>query len=126
MNGYILATGGEDHRLVLRDPLTFEPLLSLPNWSGHVRDLAFEASGRWLAIVGSDSDVDLWDVAALDDGLKAIGLAWDQSASTISPSDGPFAGRTLPLPEVAVVRPGNAESAHPPKREKEPKPGKEK
>ncbi len=36
-----------------------------------------------LAIVGTDSDVDLWNLAALRDGLTAIGLAWDQPAPAV-------------------------------------------
>jgi len=77
-DGRLLASGGSDHRVVLRDAQSFAALLSFPVWAGTLRDLTFDATGRRLAVVGTESDVDLWDIAALHDGLTAIGLAWDQ------------------------------------------------
>jgi WD40 repeat protein len=75
-DGRLLITGGADHHIVLRDAKSFAPLLAFPTWAGELRDLTFDAKGRRLAIVGTDSDVDLWDLDALRDGLTAIGLAW--------------------------------------------------
>ena len=80
-DGRLLATAGADHRVVLRDAQSLEPLLSFPAWAGELRDLTFDHNGRRLAIVGTESDVNLWDLAALRDGLTAIGLAWDQPAA---------------------------------------------
>jgi WD40 repeat protein len=77
-DGRLLATGGADRRVVLRDAMTFEPLLALPQWTALIKGVAFTPSGRWLAYVGADSDVALWDLAALREGLAARGLAWDQ------------------------------------------------
>ncbi len=113
-DGRLLATGAEDHRLVLRDPMTFEPLLNLPDWYGNVRDMAIDSASRRLAIVGSDSDVDLWDLAALHDGLSALGLAWDRPALPPAPTDASSESRAWATPQVAVIRPGPAESARPP------------
>jgi serine/threonine protein kinase/WD40 repeat protein len=84
-DGRLLA-GSSDHQVVLRDATSLEPLLAFPTWTGTVRGLTFDSRGRRLAIVGTDSDVDLWDLAALRDGLTAIGLAWDQPAPTVVPA----------------------------------------
>ncbi len=103
-DGRLVATGGADHRVVLRDPLTFEPLLNFPEWTRTLRDMAFDCASRRLAIVGTDSDLDLWNIAALKDGLADVGLAWDR----LAPSDGPARERTLPAAEVVVIRPQNS------------------
>ncbi len=78
-DGRLLATGGSDRRVVLRDPFTFKALLAFPAWTGVVKDLGFDASGHWLAFAGADSDIDLWDLEMLHDELAAAGLAWDHS-----------------------------------------------
>ncbi len=110
--GRLLATGGgTDRRIILRDAETFEPLLTLPTWTGMVKDLAFDATGRWLAMVGADSDVGLWDLGLVREELAAVGLAWDQppppvvSATDLTSSGGRF--RT----QVPVIRPGNIDGA---------------
>ena len=77
-DGRLLASSGTDRRVVLRDSMTFQVLFTFPSWTGVVRDLAFDASGRWLAFASSDSDVDLWDLNLVHDELAAVGLAWDQ------------------------------------------------
>ena len=53
-----------------------------------VKALAFDASGRWLAFAGADSDVNLWDMRMVHDELAAVGLAWDQAASPSVSTDG--------------------------------------
>jgi serine/threonine protein kinase/WD40 repeat protein len=83
-DGRLLVTGGADHRVVLRDASTFETLLEFPIWTGELRGMTFASKGRRLAVVGTSSDVDLWDVAALRDGLTALGLAWDQPTSPVA------------------------------------------
>jgi WD40 repeat protein len=103
-DGRLLVTGGADRRAVFRDPVTFEPLLALPEWTAMVKDLAFTPSGRWLAYVGADSDVALWDLTALREGLQARGLAWDQSApAAIAASSRPAAAAGATA-EVPVLR----------------------
>jgi WD40 repeat protein len=77
-DGRLLATSGMDRRVVLRDAETFRALLTFPAWTGVVRELAFDVSGRWLALAGADSDVSLWDLRMVHDELAALGLAWDQ------------------------------------------------
>ena len=98
--GLLLATGGTDRLVVLRDPETFEALLTFPAWTGAVDDLGFDASGRWLALVGSDAEVGIWDLKMLHDELAAVGLAWDQPApAVVSTEDlGPFIKRIATLP----------------------------
>ena len=86
-DGRLLATGGEDRRVVLRDPTTFEPWLTFPPWTATVKDLAFDASGRWLAFAGADTEVALWDLWAVRDELAAVGLAWDQPAPVVTAAD---------------------------------------
>jgi WD40 repeat protein len=96
-DGRLLATGS-DHQVVLRDAGSFEALLRFPAWTGTLRDLTFDAAGRRLAIVGTGCDVDLWDLAALRDGLVEVGLAWDQPA----PDGAPEAAHHRPA--VPVIR----------------------
>ncbi|HZT83040.1 MAG TPA: hypothetical protein VFA26_22610, partial [Gemmataceae bacterium] len=84
-DGRLLATAS-DHRMVLRDALSFEAFLGLPLWAGTVRDMTFDSEGRRLAVVGTGSDVDLWDLTALHDGLTALGLAWDRPAAAVVPA----------------------------------------
>ena len=57
--------------------MSFETLLGFSLWAGNLRNLTFDFTGRRLVIVGTDCDVDLWDLAALYDGLTDIGLAWN-------------------------------------------------
>jgi tetratricopeptide (TPR) repeat protein len=109
-DGRLLASGS-GHRVVLRDPMSFETLLRFPLWTGTLRDLTFDSKGRRLAIVGTGSDVDLWDLAALRDGLAEIGLAWDR------PPPASAASRPSPegehrRPAVPVIRrPGTTDPA---------------
>jgi WD40 repeat protein len=87
-DGQLLATAGADRRVVLRDAATLETILSFPLWAGTPRNLAFDCTGRHLAVVGSDCDVDLWDIYALREGLTSINLAWDQPTPAKSPAPG--------------------------------------
>ena len=103
-DGRLLATGGADRRVVLRDAVSLKALLELPLWVGNLRRLAFDFKGRRLAIVGTDCDVELWDIAALNEGLTALGLAWDRPARAVIPASvlGP-ADQQL-SPAVQVIR----------------------
>ena len=76
--------------------------------------MTFDSASRRLAIVGTDSDVDLWDLAALHDGLTAIGLAWDRPAPPSAPMDAASESRVPSTPQVAIIRPGPAEPGRPP------------
>jgi WD40 repeat protein len=94
-DGRLLVSGGSDHRVILRDAKSFDVLLEFPLWIGNVRDLTFDYKGRRLFVVGTDCNVDLWNIAALYYGLEQIGLAWDRSAPaaitapSLSPDDDP-------------------------------------
>jgi hypothetical protein len=71
---------------VLRDPLTFQPLLYFPDWTRALRDLAFDCVSRRLAVAATDSDLELWNIAALEDGLAKDGLAWNPPAPAGAPA----------------------------------------
>ena len=76
-----------------------------------VKDLAFDASGRWLAFAGADSDVNVWDLAMVHDELAALGLAWDQAAPrSVSTTDLAAVGERLDHP-VPNIWPGNIDPA---------------
>src|SRR5262249_18883834 len=92
-DGRLLATGGEDHRVVLRDLMTFEALLDFPEWTRTLRDMAFDCASRRLAIVGTDSDLELWDLAALSHGLTGVGLPWDRPSLAAVSTAGAAGGR---------------------------------
>jgi WD40 repeat protein len=109
-DGRLLATGGEDHRVVLRDPMTFEAMLYFPEWTRTLRDMAFDCTSRRLAIVGTDSELELWDLAALSDGLTGVGLSWDRPSLAAVSTSGASGGRPWETPEVVVVRSGNTAS----------------
>ncbi len=111
-NGRLLATGGAtDRKIILRDAATFEPLLSLPAWTGMVKALTFDCTGRWLAIAGADSDMGLWDLSLVRDGLAAVGLAWDQPAPSTSPAADFASAGERPRMKVPVIGPGNTSPA---------------
>ena len=102
-DGRLLATAS-NHRVVLRDALSFEALLAFPLWAGTLRDMTSDSEGRRLAVVGTDSDVDLWDLTALHDGLTALGLAWDRPAPAAVPTSGLAPEGEQPRPVVPVIR----------------------
>ena len=83
-NGKLLATGGSDRLVVLRDAETLEPLLTFPAWPGVIKSIAFDRSGTRLAYAGIDPDVQTWDLGLVHDELSAVGLAWDQAAPAVT------------------------------------------
>jgi serine/threonine protein kinase/WD40 repeat protein len=102
-----LLVSASDHDVVLRDASSLEPLLAFPTWTGTVRGLTFGSKGRRLAIVGTDSDVDLWDLGALREGLTAVGLAWDGNAPGVFPPSTQTSGGEQLRPAVPIIhRPG--------------------
>jgi WD40 repeat protein len=110
-DGRLLASAS-DHRVVLRDALSFEALLWFPLWDGTLRHLAFDATGRRLAIVGTGNEVDLWDLNALRDGLTKVCLTWDRPPATVvSPSNFAPEGEQPRLTVPAIRRPGSIDPA---------------
>jgi WD40 repeat protein len=110
-DGRLLASGS-DHRVVLRDALSLEPLLRLPLWDGTLRDLTFDCTGRRLAIVGTGNDVDLWDLDALRNDLTEVGLAWDRPPPAVVPPSGLTPEGEQTRPAVPVIRrPGSIDPA---------------
>ncbi len=57
-------------------------------------------------ILGTLRYIDLWNIAALKDGLTDVGMAWDRPASAPVPKDGPARDRASPTADVVVIRPG--------------------
>ncbi len=113
-DGRLLVSGGTDHCVVLRDASSFETLLRFPVWAGNLRDLAFDSKGRHLAVVGTDFNVDLWDLHALLDGLAAIGLAWDRQAPEAGPTSSMAkAGERIPLAVPVIRREGKRNAVVP-------------
>ena len=103
-DGLVLASGGQDRRVVLRDPETFQPLLTFPPWTGPLKDMAFDSTGRWLAFAGSDSEIALWDLDRAREELAAVGLAWDQPAPRVVSSAELASTGDRPRPQVPVVK----------------------
>jgi eukaryotic-like serine/threonine-protein kinase len=104
-DGRLLASAGADHQIVLRDAVSFETLLNFPMWVGNVRDLTFDFKGRRLIVVGTDCDVDLWDLTALHNHLTHLGLAWDQRPeSAVGFTSGPALAGAHRQPALSVIR----------------------
>jgi hypothetical protein len=82
-------------------------LFALPPRTGIVKDLKFDATGRWLAMAGSAADVTLWDLNLVHGELTAIGLAWDQPVPAIGPATKLAEIAERVSPEVPTVSPGN-------------------
>jgi WD40 repeat protein len=70
----LLASGGNDGRVVLWDARTLQRLLTFPAHNSPVSRLAFEAGGPCLAVCGMDDVVTLWDLDQVRSGLVGLGL----------------------------------------------------
>ena len=110
-DGLLLATVGSDRHIVLRDPVTFKALLSFPDWTGPLTDVAFDATGRWIAFVGAASEIGLWDLRLLRDELAAVGLAWDQSAPRVVSTENLALEEERARSPVPVIGSGNIDMA---------------
>jgi serine/threonine protein kinase/WD40 repeat protein len=103
-DGRLLASGGTDSRVVLRDAMSFATLLRFPLWDGRLSDLTFDSKGRSLAVVGTANDVDLWNLDALRDGLREVGLYWDRPAPAVVPRAGRIPEGEHLRPAIPVIR----------------------
>jgi eukaryotic-like serine/threonine-protein kinase len=109
-DGGLLATGGADRRVVLRDAETFAPLLTFPEWTGIIKSISFDSSGTRLAIAGVDSDVAVWDLGLLHDELARLQLAWDQPAPTVASISDLADTEARTRPPAPILRPGNIDA----------------
>jgi tetratricopeptide (TPR) repeat protein len=101
-DGSLLATGGDDRRVVLRDPRSLQERFSFPTLDGPVYRLAFSPDGRRLAIAGVEQRVTLWDLGGLRPQLARIGLSWrpdEPPPPGVAPAVPP-AEAQAPKPEV--------------------------
>ncbi len=110
-DGLLLASGGLDRRVVLRDPQTFQPLLTFPPWTGPLRDVALDSTGRWLGFAGAESEIALWDLDRVREGLAAVGLAWDRPDPRVVSSAELASIGDRPRPQVPVVKASGMEPA---------------
>jgi tetratricopeptide (TPR) repeat protein len=97
-DGSLLATGGDDRRVVVRDPQTLEERFSFPPLDGTVYRLAFSPDGGRLAIAGIEQRLTLWDLDGLQTQLATIGLSW-------RPDEPPPPGVAQTGPAVEVPAP---------------------
>jgi WD40 repeat protein len=66
----------------LYDARTVEPLLPLPNGT---LPLALSADGRHLAVSVGERRLQVWDLAAVRQQLRALGLDWDDKPAGLTP-----------------------------------------
>ena len=87
-DGLLLASAGEDLRIVVRDAGTLRPLASLAGPAIPVTRLAFSGDSRYLGLVSqrASDTVTLWDLALVRSGLDDLALDWEprMSASSIA------------------------------------------
>ena len=100
-DGSLLATGGDDRRVVVRDPRTLEEWFSFPSLDGTVYRLAFSPDGGRLAIAGIEQRLTLWELDGLRARLATIGLSW-------RPDEPPPPGVAQAGPAVEVPAPKTA------------------
>ena len=121
----LLASGGEDRRILLWNAETRELVLEFPTENtGQVRSLAFSRDGRLLVSAGDDSDVIVWDtkerqsVAVLSEPalrLNSVALSsgGDSLLATAGFEDHIYLYKIAtrqPLGNVLIEQPGNLES----------------
>jgi WD40 repeat protein len=61
-DGRLLASGGNDELVTLRDTATWKPLARYDWKLANVQDVAFSSDGMLLAACGSRGKVVVWDV----------------------------------------------------------------
>ncbi|QGJ70465.1 Hypothetical protein PBC10988_21620 [Planctomycetales bacterium 10988] len=88
----LLVTGGEDQTVLLLGTQTERSLGSLQGFGGHIADLAFHPSGKWLAVGSGDGVVTLWEFP-----------------KESKPRDGKFADS---LKKIATINETQDESTH--------------
>jgi WD40 repeat protein/cytochrome c-type biogenesis protein CcmH/NrfG len=78
-DGRLLASTGQDRRLVLWDGRTYRRLLSFPTRSSMGMTLAFDSAGKYLAVGGFEQVIDIWDCTEIRSALANLGLGWEES-----------------------------------------------
>ena len=110
-DGRLLATGGGDRRVVLRDALTFEAMLTFPPGPVPPATSPSTPPAAGSRSPGPTRTSMLWDLAMVHGELAALGLAWDEAAPpSVSSTDLASVGER-PRPQVPVIRPGTIDPA---------------
>ena len=76
-DGFWLASGGRDGKVVLWDFAARRKLAVFPAQDAAVSSLAFEAHGTRLAAAGGASQITVWDLGTVQQRLGTIGLDWE-------------------------------------------------
>jgi WD40 repeat protein len=88
-DGSLLASGGDDNTVSIRDARTGELRAALKGHQGGIIDLAFTPDGRTLASIAEDKTLRLWhcatwrDLGTLHHGERLERIAFDKSGATL-------------------------------------------
>jgi eukaryotic-like serine/threonine-protein kinase len=104
-DGRLLATGGADRRVVLRDPATLAAAAELVAEARLVEAIAFHPDGTALAFGGASEPVVTWDLGLVGDELARIGLGGAIPASGHRPEPPAFPRREPAGPPVGEEGP---------------------
>jgi len=101
-DGKTLATGGENHSIVLRDTATWKTTKILRGHAGMVNEIAFAPDGKSLASIGDDGVLILWDAAAGTRRWKVDGIDGVATHLAFSP-DGTTLAHTADISPTHIV-----------------------
>jgi len=110
-DGKLLASSGEDRRVIVWDFSRREPAAMLEGHGDQVTAIAFSPDGRWLASGSDDRSVVIWDTARLEKTRVLLGHRGRVRAVGFSP-DGRFLVTSSEMPPAIVWRTDGWERLH--------------